>query len=72
MDEIRFSDSIEKVEEQYRRWRKYPFLAYSRCNGCKNWRQGIFRVQSFEFRCLDCLARDYFEDLVGKPERWGN
>ena len=72
MDEIRFSDSIAKVEEQYRRWLTYPYLTRSMCDECKHWGPGVFRVHLGDFRCLKCLARDYFEDLVGKPdERWG-
>ena len=72
MNEIRFSDSIEEVKAQYQRWLHYPFLTLSTCDGCKHWGQGIFRVTTGDFRCLGCLAKDYFEKLVGKPDdRWG-
>lgn len=69
MDEIRFSDSLERVEHQVKLWMESPFLKRDRCDKCKEWGDGFYDESPLYFVCLKCSARMLFESMVGQPER---
>ena len=69
MHEIRFSDSIDKVERQFKLWTEDPFLARDRCDRCKEWGDGFYDETHLNFICLKCQAKMLFESMVGKPEQ---
>lgn len=69
MDEIRFSDSLDNTKEFIDRIKSFEIAMYNdRCDTCHEWRKGIYKVVDGEFKCINCLAKDYFERLVGKEQ----
>lgn len=69
MPEIRFSDSLEKTRKYLHELLVHPMTGYNdRCDECRKWQRGIYQVAAGKFVCVNCLAREYFERLVGKPE----
>lgn len=69
MNEIRFSDSLDKTKEFVNRIKSFEIATYNdRCDTCHEWRRGIYKIVDGEFKCINCLARDYFERLVGKEQ----
>lgn len=69
MPEIRFSDSLEKTRKYMKELLVHPMTGYKdRCDECREWQRGIYQVTTGNFVCVNCLAREYFERLVGKPE----
>ena len=69
MPEIRFSDSLEKTRKYLQELLVHPMTGYQdRCDECREWHRGIYQVTTGMFVCVNCLAREHFELLVGKPE----
>lgn len=67
MDEIRFSNSIEKTEAYMSGLRSSGLCRKGRCDRCWRWRLGAMNMDRMEFVCIECRGADYFENLVGKP-----
>lgn len=65
MQEIVFSDSIDKTK-QYIQCLQRSDTRYGHCNTCGKSSNGIYRLVEGDFICVNCLARNYFEYLVGK------
>lgn len=68
MNEIRFGDSIDRVQETFDEWHRSPFLTKNRCDRCHVWGPGFFNWKTREFTCLNCKAIELFESMVGKKE----
>lgn len=69
MPEIRFSYSLEKTQQYMKDLLAHPITGCKdRCDECREWRRGIYQIDTGKFVCVNCLAGEYFERLVGKPE----
>lgn len=69
MPEIRFSYSLEKTQQYVKDLLAHPITGcQDRCDECREWQRGIYQIDTGKFVCVNCLAGEYFERLVGKPE----
>lgn len=67
MQEIRFRDSEEIVEQYLKNLFDSKFMVVSRCDTCGDCEKGLYSYMNGTFTCYKCLAKKKFEDLVGKP-----
>ena len=67
MQEIRFRQSEELVEQYLKDLFKSGLMVVSRCDTCGDHDKGLYSYATGSFTCYKCLDRTRFEDLVGKP-----
>lgn len=67
MQEIRFRQSEDEVEQYLTGMFKSGFMVIDRCDTCGDRDKGIYSYPEGTFTCYKCLAKKRFEELVGKP-----
>lgn len=67
MQEIRFRQSEDLVEQYLKGLFESKLMVVSRCDTCGDSDKGLYSVTTGSFTCYKCLAKKKFEDLVGKP-----
>lgn len=67
MQEIRFRQSEEIVEQYLKDLFDSKLMVASRCDTCGDRDKGLYSFTTGSFTCYKCLAKKKFEDLVGKP-----
>lgn len=67
MQEIRFRQSEDEVEQYLKDLFDSKLMVVSRCDSCGDHDKGLFSYTTGAFTCYKCLAKKKFEDLVGKP-----
>ena len=67
MQEIRFRQSEEVVEQYLKRLFDSGLMVVSHCDTCGDRAKGTYSYTTGNFTCYKCLAKKKFEDLVGKP-----
>lgn len=68
MPEIRFRDSEERLAKEMEEMRHFTACQWrDRCDECKHWGQGVYDVANGSFRCLNCIAKKKWLEMVGPP-----
>lgn len=72
MNEIIFSHSEQETKDFMENLLKMKYLdvQYGNCDFCGKSYKGIFDVVNGRFKCLYCIAKEYFENKVGKREEF--
>ena len=67
MQEIRFRQSQEVVEQYLKDLFASGLMVVDKCDTCGDRDKGLYSVTTGTFTCYKCIARTRFEELVGKP-----
>lgn len=67
MQEIRFRQSEDEVEQYLKGLFNSGLMVVERCDTCGDRDKGLYSYATGSFTCYKCLAKKKFEEMVGKP-----